>query len=157
MQSSDSESSSSSNTIAGDELEPPHGPVLRTGQVSLEVSAHIRALRHIAAWPYRKIATAVCLPVSTVYRTAQKEPSTPGQRKVRGRPWILNQAIRKKLLEVITASAENRRKPLTEIAFITGIQACEKTLRRSLALDGYHRRVARKKSFLTPIHIKVSF
>lgn len=130
---------------------------MRTGQVSLEVSVYIRALRHIAAWPYRKIAVAISLPISTVYRTAQKEPSTPGQRKVRGRPWILNQDIRKKLLKVITASAENHRKPLTEIAFLAGVQACEKTLRRSLALDGYHCRVARKKPFLTPMHIKVGF
>jgi len=123
--------------------------------VSGEVAAHVRALRHIAGWPYRKIALAVGLSLGTVHRTAQQKQHQK-EKKVRGRPWMLRPELRQDLIDIVTQSAENRRKPLTEIAYMAGIQASSKTLRRSLALDGYHRRVARKKPFLNHGHIAVS-
>jgi len=46
-------------------------------------------------------------------------------------------------------------KPFTEIFYLAGVQACEKTLRPAFAQAGYHRRVARKKPFLKPDHILV--
>ena len=70
---------------------------------------------------------------------------------------MLRSELRQALLDIITESAENRRKPLTEIADMAGIKACSKTVRHSLVLDGYHRRVARKKPFLNPTHIQVCF
>ena len=39
---------------------------------------------------------------------------------------------------------------------MAGITASEKTLRHSLASEGYHRRVARVKPFLKPSHLNVS-
>ena len=116
---------------------------------------HIRALRHIAGWPYRKIAIAVSLPLSTVYYTAPKNPTQ--EKRTRGQPWMRRPELQHTLIDIITESAENRTKPLTEIADMAGIKACSKTLPRSLALDGYHRRVARKKPFLNPTHIRVCF
>jgi hypothetical protein len=54
-----------------------------------------------------------------------------------------------KLIEVATECAENRRKPLTEIAYMAGITASATTLRRAMVMEGFHRRVARKKPFLS--------
>lgn len=127
---------------------------IKRSPVSAEIAAQVRALRHIAGWPYRKIAVAVGLSLGTVYRTAQKNKKN--KKSVHGRPWMLRPELQQDLVDIITQSAENRRKPLTEIAYMAGIQASGKTLRRSLALDGYHRRVARKKPFLNHQHISVS-
>ena len=70
---------------------------------------------------------------------------------MRGRPKKLTPDDRKKLIEMATQSAENRRKPFAEIAKLCGITACETVLRRAFEDEGYHRRVARKKPFLNEI------
>jgi len=93
--------------------------------------------------------------LTTVFRICQlrvtsQRPST------RGRKHLLGSGARKQLITLAPASAENRRKPLIEIAYMAGITASEKTLRHSLASEGYHRRVARVKPFLKPSHLNVS-
>ena len=55
--------------------------------MSAEIVAHVRALRHIAGWPYSKIAVTVGLSLGTVYRTAQENKNN--EKSVRGRPWML--------------------------------------------------------------------
>ena len=125
-------------------------------QLSTEIKAQIQALRHLALWPYRKIADTINLPLTTVYRAAQQPVLPPNNpRTTRGRHRLLTPETCKGLIQVATASAEYRRKPLTEIAAIAGVQASAKTLRRMFALEGYHRRVARKKPFLTRKHLVV--
>jgi len=157
--STSSSSTSSSSTIAGDDLDPPSQQSIAhsSRQLSVEVRAQIHALRHIASWPYRKIAESVNLPLTTVYRAAKQalHQQTNSQDLSRGRNPILSSADRQKLIEHATSSAENRRKPFTEISYLAGVQACEKTLRQAFAQAGYHRRVARKKPFLKPDHILV--
>jgi len=111
----------------------------------------IRALRHIAQWSYRGIAQKTRISLSTVYRIAHPI-STPVRHKVGRRPAILTLQLRKRLVNLATATATNRRKPLTEIAYMAGVQANNKTLRCAFAEEGYHRRVARKKPFLKPQH-----
>lgn len=130
-------------------------PNLRRKQVSAQVAAYIQALRHIAFWPYRKIADAVKLPLTTVYRTAHQYSTPTINKGKRGRPLLLSPEARSKLVELATTSAENRRKPFTEIAYLAGVQASEKTLRTAFATEGYHWRVARKKPFLQKKHIQV--
>lgn len=161
--SSISSSTSEASTLAGDELDPPMTElqVVTHTQLSAEVKAQVQALRHIALWPYRKIAESINLPLTTVFRAAQQSPSsTPlstTRSATRGRHPILSPEIRRKLMDVATTSAETRRKSFTEIAYLAGIHACEKTLRQAFALEGYHRRVARKKPFLTLKHINVIY
>jgi len=150
---------SDSSTIAGDDLNPPsqQSIVHSSRQLSLEVRAQIHALHHIASWPYRKIAESVNLPLTTVYRAA-KQPlhqQTNSQDPTRGRNHVLSSTDRQNLIQHATSSAENRCKPLTEISYLAGVHACEKTLRQAFAQAGYHRRVARKNPFLKPDHILV--
>ena len=130
-------------------------PNLHRKQVSAQVAAYIQALRHIAFWPYRKIAEAVKLPLTTVYRTARQYSTPTVNKGKRGRPLLLTSEARSKLVELATSSAENRRKPFTEIAYLAGIQASEKTLRTAFSTQGYHRRVARKNPFLKKKHMPV--
>jgi len=120
---------------------------LRT-EVDVGLCHKIRGLKHFAHWPYRQIATATGVALSTVYRIAHP-PHTPTRNSVRGRHSILRTPNRQKLITLATASAENRRKPYAEIARMAGLNACDRTLRRTMSSAGYHRRVARKKPFLS--------
>lgn len=122
-------------------------PLLRT-EVNFALCHKIRALKHYAHWPYRQIATATGVALSTVYRIAHP-PITPTRSGLRGRHSILRTPQRKKLITLATSSAENRRKSYTEIAQIAGITACNRTLRRTMISAGYHRRIARKKPYLS--------
>jgi len=123
-------------------------------EISPTLRSKIRALKQLAGWTYRHISEATGVALTTVFRTCQplvphKGPST------RGRKQILGSKERKLLISVATEYAENRRKPLTEIAYLAGVSASEKTLRSSLACEGYHRRVARVKPYLKPAHLTV--
>lgn len=121
-------------------------------EISSSMRSKIRALRHIAQWSYRCISQNTGISLSTVYRIAHP-PSTPVHRAHdRRRPVILTPQLRSKLIDLATSTAANRRKPLAEIAFMAGVQANNRTLRRSFAQEGDHRRVARKKPFLKPQH-----
>ena len=124
------------------------GPAQRE-EISPSMRAKIRALYHIANWPFRKIASVTGIALTTVYRVA-KPPITPKRNRVRGRPFLLRTPQREKLIATATESAVNRRKPLTEIAHMAGIVACPVTLRRTMATEGYSRRIARKKPWLSP-------
>ena len=135
-------------------LETNHQP-LRT-EVDIALCHKIRALKHFAHWSYRQISTATGVALSTVYRIAHP-PTTPTHNRVRGRHSILRTPNRQKLISLATASAVNRHKPYTEIARMAGLNACERTLRRTMASAGYHRRVARKKPFLSAKTRAVSF
>ena len=83
-------------------------------------------------------------------RVTSQRPST------RGRKHLLGSTARKQLITLATASAENSRKSWIEIAYMAGITGSEKTLRHSLASEGYHRSGARVKPFLKPSHFNVS-
>jgi len=120
---------------------------LRT-EVNVALSHKIRALKHFAHWPYRQISAATGVALSTVYRIAHP-PVTPPHKNMRGRHSILRTPHRERLIGLATASAENRRKPYFEIARMAGLTACDRTLRRTMSSAGYHRRVARKKPFLS--------
>ena len=122
-------------------------PSQRT-EVNIALSHKIRALKHLAHWPYRQISAATGVALTTVYRIAHP-PVTPPHKNMRGRHNILRTPHREKLISLATASAENRRKPYLEIAHMAGLTACDCTLRRTMSSAGYHRRVARKKPFLS--------
>ena len=106
----------------------------------------VHTLAHDASWPYRKIATTVNCSPSTAHKIAHGS-TTPPKTK-RGRQKLLSSEDRKHLVAIATQSAENRRKPLWEIALLCNIKASDDTLRRAFASEGFHRRVARKKPFL---------
>jgi hypothetical protein len=51
-----------------------------------------------------------------------------------------------------TLDTENRRKPLFQIASEEGVNASQETIRRAFLKEGYVRRIARKKVYLTAAH-----
>jgi len=115
--------------------------------ITSSLRSKVRALRHSAPWPFRCIANEVDIAVSTVYSIC-KAPTTP--RKVKpGCPRLLNTPIRKQLITLATANQINRRLPLTEIANLAGIQASPTILHKAFAQEGYHRRVAHARPYLS--------
>jgi len=105
----------------------------------------VRTLRFSANWTYRQIAEEQNLSLSTVFNICQ-EPSTP--QKPKGRSFSLDTPTRRRLVATATTSATTQRMPLREMAVACGVQACEKTLQKAFRMEGYSRRVARKKPFL---------
>jgi len=140
----------------------PANPELRGLPFRTEVDSalfhKIRALKHYAHWSYRQIATATGVALSTVYRMAHP-PLTPIHSRLRGCHSILRTPQREKLIALATSSAENHRKSYTEIAQMAGLTACNRTLRRTMSSAGYHRRVARKKPYISikTRQVRVSF
>lgn len=114
--------------------------------LSYRDQVRVHTLAHDASWPYRKIATTVNCSPSTAHKIAH-EPTTPPKTK-RGHRELLSSEDRKHLVAIATQSAENRRKPLWEIALLCNIKASDDTLRRAFALEGFHQWVARRKPFL---------
>lgn len=56
------------------------------------------------------------------------------------------------VISFITANAHDRRLTLREVLAILHLPGHPDTLRRSLALHGYHRRVAVRRPWLSPAH-----
>ena len=130
-------------------------PALRTAQpastpyvrITSSLRSKVRALRQHAAWSFRRIAGEVGIAVSTVFSIC-KAPSTPKKMKP-GPLKLLNSPIRKQLVALATSSQQNRRLPLAEVAKLAEIQASPTLLREAFAQEGYHRRVAQARPYLS--------
>jgi hypothetical protein len=118
-------------------------------ELSLSLRSKIRTLRNITLWPFRKIGTELGVPLSTVYKICKEPSDTPPPHTRTGRPKILTKLISKKLIDYATATQENRRKPFAQLAEELSITINERSLRQAFAKEGYHRRVARMKPFLS--------
>ena len=105
-------------------------------------------MRAVALWPFRRISQEFNLLLSTVFSVCA-QPNTPTTIRS-GRPRALTEAqCQALILEHATASQANRRKSLFTIAEELNIRVNERTLCRVFTEQGYHRRVARAKPFLT--------
>ncbi|KAG0636756.1 hypothetical protein HOY80DRAFT_1087256 [Tuber brumale] len=162
-------SSTSESTQAEQDATPPsfshgqlgtnswlHFQLCSRHEVSTLMASKICALHHLAGLSYRSIAAKTHISLPTVYRIGHL-PSTPPHKSRSGRPFILRSVERKKLIALASSTASNCRKPLTEIAFLAGIQGSSQTLQRSFAYEGYHRHVAQNKPFLSPKSKAVGF
>ena len=110
---------------------------LRT-EVDSTLCHKICALKHFAHWTYCQISAATEVTLSAVYCIAHP-PLTPIWSHTRGRHSILWTPQRNQLIDLATASAENCRKPYSEISCMAGLDACDWTLRRTMSSARYHR------------------
>src|SRR5437588_7623788 len=120
-------------------------PVVHSEDTSYKQRCYVQALYFSARWTYRQIAADQNLSLGTVSNICNA-PATPKKRK--GRPFSIDAATRRQLVFTATSSAAHRRMPVTQVAAICGVNACERTLLKAFAKEGYHRRVARKKPYL---------
>lgn len=123
---------------------------IRTEDVSYKQRCYVQALRNNAGWTFQRIARDQGLALSTVYGICSG-PATPQRVGKCGRKVKIDTPTRRRLVFAATSTAENRRKPYSEVANEMGIEASDKTLRTAFAKEGYHRRIARKKPFLDQI------
>ena len=147
--SSSSISPLSSRTISPAAISQPATRCITPERTLISSSLHskVRGLRNHAAWTFRRIAEEIGIAVSTVFTICQA-PATPHKVKP-GRPRILTSPIRKRLINFATASQKNRRLPLREVAELAGVKASSNVLRTAFATEGYHRRVAQTRPFLS--------
>jgi len=117
-------------------------------EVNVAFAHKVRALKHLAHWPYRQISAPTGVALSTGYRIAHT-PVTPPYKNMRGWYSILRTPHQERLICLATASSQNRQKPYLEIARMAGLTACDRTLHRTMSSASYYRQVARKKLFLS--------
>ena len=124
-------------------------PLPQPERVSITTSlrSKMRGLRTHASWSYRHIAREVDVAVSTVYSIC-KAPSTPKKVKP-GRPKALSTPLHKRHIEIATSSQQNRQLPYAEVAALAGITAGPHPLRTAFESEGYHRRVAYSRPYLS--------
>lgn len=107
----------------------------------------MHCLRFKAGWTYTRIAKDQNLSISAVWSICQGKETS---KKKKGRPVKFTTPIRCQLVEAATKNAENRRKPLIQIAREEGIHVHEDTLRTIFCKQGYGHFVARRKPYLEP-------
>jgi hypothetical protein len=84
-------------------------------------------------------------------RYALEHRLTPQKRKT-GRKGLLNTLQRKRLIQWVTASQENRETPWIEVPGILGLDCGEYAIRTAFKKEGFVRRLSRKKPPLTEEH-----
>jgi transposase len=113
----------------------------------------IVALYRFAHWPIQRISDTLQISKTTVYRIATKseyeEPRTPPRPK--GRPPVCTTRKRRRLVDRLQLSTENRRLPLNQLAHLKDLHFDIRTLRKALQREGYSRRIVRAKPLLNEI------
>ncbi len=107
------------------------------------LQVHTLAGMHMAV---KDIAAKMSFTPERVYYIL-KCPISPRKRK--GRPPIFDQEKRQRLVEFVVQSPENRQMAYFELPPHVSLHACERTIRKALGTEGYHRRVARRKPYLS--------
>jgi hypothetical protein len=93
----------------------------------------------------------ICLQTGFTYdqvRYALTQRLTP-QKKKTGRKVLLNTPQRKRLIDWVTASQQNRETPWIEIPGILGLDCGEAAIRTAFKKEGFARRVKRRKCALS--------
>ena len=113
----------------------------------------ICTLRLYAQWTYPQLHKTFGIPLGSLHRIVHHSEIAPplqsSHTSERGRKPVVNSGICKRLIETATASSHNRRLPYTQVSELAGIQLGKATLKKIFENAGYHRRVARKKPFLS--------
>lgn len=112
----------------------------------------IYGLHKHANWPLQQIATKLNTTkgaISKLICRVEREPRTP---PLRGRPPVLTTRKRQRLVNRLTIDAFHRRLRIDQIGQLEGFNFCIRTLRRALQKEGYSRRPAQRKPFLTERH-----
>jgi len=120
-------------------------PPIKVSEISYKKRCYVHALRFRAGWTYQRIAEDQNIGLSTVHDICHA-PATP--KKQKGRPFSIDTPTRQRLVATATQSDAHRRMTLMEIADLCGVQGHKKTIRKAFSLEGYSRRVARKKPLL---------
>jgi len=127
----------------------------------------IRALRVYAEWSYPRLHEVFGISLGSLHRithpsisSSEGEQNSTDEASIevtsyrvvyhgRGRHSVVTNELRTRLIATATANAHNRRLPYTQVAEVEGIHLGRRALRRVFESQGYHRRVARIKPFLS--------
>ena len=122
--------------------------LVRKQEASYKQRCLVQALRFEPCWTYERIAENQGLGTTTVHDICHALATL---RKRKGQPISLDPEARRLLVTTATRDAEHRWMRYVDIADVCGIPCAETTLRRAFAMEGYHRRRAQKKLFLTDV------
>jgi transposase len=112
----------------------------------------IYGLHKHAHWPLQRIATALDTTkgaVSKIIHRVESEPQTPTRK---GRPPVITTRKRQRLVNRLSTDAQSRRLKLEHLAQLEGLNHHHKTIAKALDKEGYHRRIARRKPWLSQTH-----
>ena len=126
-----------------------HVPVPKQGKRELSRDDRLRIQTLFFDANYTR--SQICLQTGYTYKEvyyAIKHRLTPQKRKC-GRRIKLNTPQRKKLIQWVTASRENRETPWIQIPSILGFDCGESAIRTAFKKEGFGRYVERKKPKLS--------
>jgi len=75
--------------------------------------------------------------------------TNPSEHRRQGHYQTVSPAIKQQLIAAATTNSHTRRLALSSVGELGGVRISARVLRRMFASEGYHRRVARVKPFLT--------
>jgi len=113
-----------------------------------EINSIVCGLRLYTNWSYSQLQDTFHIPRATLHRILHN-PRSQVRNSSLGRPLTIDDNSRSRLIELATPNATNRRLPLSGIADLAGLKIGYRALKRAFASEGYHRRIARIKPFLT--------
>lgn len=120
-------------------------------RIPQETRAIVRGLRRYANWSYSELHQTFHIPLASLHRIIQTPQISQAHSHHRlGRPLSMSPEVQRLLISTATASAHNRRLPLTQVAEAAGINIGQRALKRLFHSLGYHRRVAHVKPYLSP-------
>lgn len=123
-----------------------HAPTPKQAH-SLELSRDDRLRIQTLFFDANHTRSQICLETNYSYDQvcyAIRNRLTPQKRKC-GRKVLLNSPQRKRLIQWVTASQENRKTPWIEIPAILSLDCGEHAIRTAFKKEGYVRRISRKK------------
>ena len=117
----------------------------------------IQALRYFAEWAYTQLHALSGISLGSLYRMVNRNSASQSnnqlmerqQRRTLGRQPVVTDEIQSRLITRATADSHNHRLLYTQIAGLEGIPLGRRALSRLFESEGYHRRVARVKPFLS--------
>lgn len=132
---------------ADEEISSQASTRANTTALSYKQRCQIQALRLFGGWTCSKIANTLELSLPTVWRICQSPPTLVKRKnKIK-----ITTPLHKRLVFEATKNAASRRKPYHEIASSIGLNVSVNSLRRAFEKEGYHRRAAQKKPFLSQL------
>lgn len=124
---------------------------ISSNRIPQEPRAMVRGLRRYANLSYSELHQTFHIPLASLHRIIQTRQISQAHSHHRlGHPLSISPEVQRQLLSMATASAHNRGLPLTQVAEAAGINLGQQALKRLFHSQGYHRRVARVKPYLSP-------
>lgn len=124
---------------------------ISSNRIPQETRAMVCGLRRFSNWSYSELHQTFHIPLASLHGIIQTRQISQAHSCHRlGCPLSNSAEVQRQLISTSTASAHNRPLPLSQVAQVARINIGQRALMWLFHSQGYHRRVARVKPYLSP-------